>query len=882
MLHALRHTLGQIFNRRSSERILQNELEFHHEQLTKEKVAAGMDPEAARRSARLEIGGAEQLKEQVRDEWGTQWLDNLRNDLRFAIRNLVNNRAYTALAVLTLGLGIGCNTALFSVIHAAVLKPLPFAEDARLVQLRSFDQQAKRPDIGFSVKDMDDLRAGSQTLAGLVEIHVMPFIMLGGAESEAVQTGVVSGEYFEYLGVKPKYGRLFAATDEREGADAVLLLNHRYFQSSFGGDPNVVGKTVRMNDRVHTIIGVLPPLPEYPAAVDVYMPTTSCPTRSSKSFRENRRARMMTAFARLKPGVSATQAQEEVKAITRRMRSNDPNSYPKHEEWGVQVLPLKDEMSKQAKPAFSMLFAATALVVLIACANIANLTIARMMQRHRELAIRSSLGATRGRLTQQLAVEGLLVGGAACVFALLLAYQTLKLLAPFAQRFSSRAAEISVDQTVLLFCIAVTLITALLAYLLPAQPALRNLISATREGSQGSTASSSQTRARGFLVAAQVALSFLLLTGAGLLFRSFLELVNTEAGVQAERVISMKISPNWTKIDSTAKFRGLIENLVDRVRNSPGVVSAGIGSKVPLNERLPFMRNMVIEGQVLAPDAPRPVIDVAIVGPGYIETLRVPLLNGRLFTSSDGPESQKVAMLNRTAAKHFWPDSEPVGRRISFDGGDNWMTIVGVLSDVRQYGLDREVTDEVYLPFAQSPGGTSVVIRTATDPGSMTYQLRHLVHEIDPDHAVSAMRTLDEIRSESIAPQRMMTTLLGLFSLLTLAIMIAGVGGVAALSVAQRKAEIGIRVACGARPGQIISMVLQQHLRLIVGGVLVGIAGSLALGQLMSTFLYRTQPSDLITLIGACLLILTVSTLACFMPARRAAKIDPLLCLRTE
>jgi putative ABC transport system permease protein len=882
MLHALRHTLGQIFNRRTSERILQNELEFHHEQLTKEKVAAGMDPEAARRSARLEIGGAEQLKERVRDEWGTQWFDNLRNDLRFAVRNLLNNRAYTILAVLTLGLGIGCNTALFSVIHASVLKPLPFADDAQLVQLRSFDQQAKRPDTGFSVKDMEDLRSGSQTLAGLVEIHVMRFILLGRAESEAVQTAVVSGQYFDYFGVKPKYGRLFAATDEREGADAVLLLNHRYFQSSFGGDPNVVGKTVRMNDRVHTIIGVLPPLPEYPGKVDVYMPTTSCPTRSSKAFRENRRARMMTAFARLKPGVTVAQAQEEIKAITRRMRSNDPNSYPKHEDWGVRVLPLKDEMAKQAKPAFSMLFAATALVVLIACANIANLTIARMMQRHRELAIRCSLGATRGRLTQQLAVEGLLVGGAACLFALLLANQTLRLLAPFAQRFSSRAAEISVDQTVLLFCIGVTLITALLAYLLPAQPALRNLISATREGSQGSTSSGSQTRARGFLVAAQVALSFLLLTGAGLLFRSFVELINTEAGVQAERVISMEISPNWTKIDDTAKFRGLLENLVDRVRNSPGVVSAGIGSKVPLNQRLPFMRNIAIEGQVLAPDAPRPVIDVAIVGPGYLETLRVPVLSGRLFQNADGPDSSKVAMVNRTAAKHFWPDSDAVGRRLSFDGGDNWMTIVGVLSDVRQYGLDREVTDEVYLPFAQSPGGTSVVIRTATDPGSMTYQLRHLVHDIDPDHAVSAMRTLDEIRSESIAPQRMMTTLLGLFSLLTLAIMIAGVGGVAALSVAQRKAEIGIRVACGARPGQIIGMVLQQHLRLIVRGVLVGIVGSLALGRLMSTFLYRTQPTDLITLIGACLLILTVSTLACFMPARRAAAIDPLHCLRTE
>jgi len=883
MLDALRHSMQVLLRRRKTEETLQNELDFHHEQLTQEKIASGMDPVDARRLARIELGGPEQLKEEVRDEWGTRWFDNLRGDFRYAVRNLLRNRAYTALAILTLGLGIGCNTALFSVLHAAILKPLPFASDSRLVQLRLFNAQAQRPDIGFSVLELEDIRNGSQTLEGLVEFHSMRFILLGRAESEVVETGVVSGEFFDYLGVKPLFGRSFTSKDAHEGAEAVLILSHRYFQTSFGGDPGVVGRSVRMNDRMHTIVGVLPPLPEYPAKIDVYMPVTSCPARASASFRSNRRSRMMSAFARLRPDATPAQAQEEMKTLSRRMRSNDPNSYPKHEDWGVNVLPLRDEMAKQAKPAFSMLFGATALVVLIACANIANLTIARMMQRHRELAIRASLGATRGRLIQQLAVEGLLVGAGACAFALLLAHQTLSLLAPFAKRFSTRSDEIQVDTTVLLFCIGVTLLTALLAYLLPAQPALRNLIAAAREGSQGTTSSGGHMHARGLLVGAQVALSFLLLMGAGLLTRSFVHLINTEAGVQADKVLSMEVSPNWSKINDPVKFRGLFDSLIERVRTSPGVTTAGIGSKVPLNQRLPFLRNVVLEGQTLADDAPRPMLDASVVGPGYFETLRVPLLRGRLFDDSDGKDSQPVVMVNEAAARRLWPAGvDCVGRRISFDGGSTWRTIVGVMSNVRQYGLDREATEEVFFPFAQSPGGTTVVVRTATEPSALTRQLRQSLHDLDPDHAVAAIRTLEEIRTESLAPQRTITALIGLFSVLTLGIMVAGVGGVAALSVAQRKAEIGIRVACGARPGQIIAMVIRQHLRFVVLGIVLGIAASLAMGSLIRVFLYRTEPYDPVTFTGACVLILAVGALACWMPARRAAQVDPLICLRAE
>jgi len=333
-------------------------------------------------------------------------------------------------------------TALFSVIHAVAIKPLPFASDERLVQLNLFDLQARRASTGFSVKELDDLREQSQTIDGLVEFHAMRFILLGRAESQAVDTGVVSAAYFDYLGVKPLHGRNFTARDERHGAPAVLLLSHRYFKNSFGGDPNVVGTTVRMNDRVHTIVGVMPPLPEYPSKVDVYMPTTSCPTRDSPQFRASRRSRMMTAFARLKPGVGATQSEQEMKALTRRMRELEGDSYPKHDDWGIRVASLREELARQAKPAFMMLFAATAFVLLIACANIANLTMARMMQRRRELAIRSSIGATQARLLEQLLVDALVVGTAACSVALLLAWQTIALLTPLVARFSTRAQEI--------------------------------------------------------------------------------------------------------------------------------------------------------------------------------------------------------------------------------------------------------------------------------------------------------------------------------------------------------------------------------------------------------------------------------------------------------
>jgi len=434
----------------------------------------------------------------------------------------------------------------------------------------------------------------------------------------------------------------------------------------------------------------------------------------------------------------------------------------------------------------------------------------------------------------------------------------------------------------MLFCAGITMLTSVMAYLLPAWPALRNLVAAAREGSHGSTASGGQIRARGLLVSVQVGLSFLLLAGAGLLLRSFYELVNTDSGVQMERVLSMRVNPNWTKINTPQKYIELFQSLLDRIRATPGVMAAGIGNKVPLNQRLPVTRNFLIEGQAPPDGAPKPVLDLAAVSVGYFETLRVPVMRGRLFAESDGPDSPRVALVNDIMAKHYWPQQDPIGRRVSLDNGQQWTTIVGVIPNIKQYSLDTEVGDELYLPFLQNSSGTNVVVRSALDPGALAGHLRQAVHGIDPDHAVSAIQTLEEIRQESVAPQRLLTLLLTLSSALTLAITIAGIGGVAALSVEQRRSEIGIRVACGARPGEIVGLVLRQHLSLVVAGMVAGVAASLALGRVMSTFLYRTQPTDAVTFASVCLLVMAVGAIDCWVPARRASVMDPMKSLRAE
>ncbi len=886
MSSILLRSLRSLFKLNRTELELEREVRFHLEMETEANLRRGMNREEARLAALRSFGGVERVKEGCRDVKRNRPLETLRQDVRFGVRVLLRNPGFTVLAVLTLALGIGANTAIFSVVYGVLLRPLPFEQGNRLIVLRQQAPLARVNDLNFSVKEIADYREQNQTLTDLAEHHSMAFTLFGGPEPERIQAAVVSANFFDLMGITPLLGRRFEPNDETHGAEAVLILSYQYWQRSQKGDPNIIGRVFRMNDRPHTVIGVLPPLPQYPNENDVYMPTSACPSRSSEQFVANRNARMMSVFARLKPGVTETQARADLEAIAGRMRLAYPEAYPANRGFGVTLASLGEELTRKAKPTFLVLLCTAGLVLLLACANTANLTLARLMRREREFAMRAALGATRGRLIRQLLTESMLLSLAGAALGVLLAAWSIKLLVSFAERFTPRAAEISLDNNVLLFTLIVSVLAGLVFGLLPALSLRQNLIPALKEGSSQTAVSAGRRRLRSALVVAQVAASFVLLIGAGLMLRSLFKLQEVNPGFDPERVLVMRVTANWSKYTTGDQFQNLTLRIVERVQAEPGVLSAAIASTYPLNPlglaNGPFNRNLQIEGRVQAENEPVPQVDYRVVSTDYFQTIRLPLLSGRWFTEADNQQTQPVAVINQALARHRWGNEDPTGGRVSLDNGKSWTTIVGVVGDVRQYGLNREPADELYRPVRQTGGAANLLVRTAVAPATMVRQLRKTVYEVDPDNAIDQVQTLEAVRNESIASPRLTTVLLGLFAALALLITAAGLAGVIALTVSQRTHEIGVRMALGATAGSVLRLILRQGMRLVLIGLAVGIAGALALTRLMSTLLFATEPNDPLTFLAVSAVLTIVAVLACAVPARRATTIDPLQALRTE
>jgi putative ABC transport system permease protein len=803
-------------------------------------------------------------------------------DAGFALRMMRKNPGFTLAAVLTLGLGIGANSAIFSVVNAVLLKPLPYAHGDRLLVVRQQAQKMGLLNEPFSVQEINDYRGQNHTLDGLVEYHNMNFILLGRAEPERVETGVVSWNYFDVFGVQPLFGRAFRAEDEQPGAPAVLLLSYEYWIRSFGGDPTVVGKTFRMNDRVHTVVGVLPPVPQFPDENDVYMPTTACPFRSAPAFVANRRSRMMRVFARAKAGISVEKAQADLAGIASNLQHTYPDVYPEAAGFAVRASALEDELTKNARPTMLVLLAAAGFVLLIACANVANLNLARMVRRERELAVRAALGASRVRMFRQLLTESFLLAVIGGGLGLLFSLGTLQLLVNFASRFTPRAREIHMDSTVLLFTLAVALITSLLSGTAPAMAA-RQTIGSLKEGSNQSTASKGRQRLRGLLIVSQVAVSFLLLIGAGLMLRSFLKLQQVDPGFRPENVLTMRIGLDFTKYNNNDKQLAFFENLLSKIEAQPEVKNAATSMMIPLSGTMRMSGDFQMEGQPVVPGQALPVADFRVVSPGYFETLNVPVLEGRAFTRADRVGTPDVAIVNAAAAHHFWGKEDPVGKRFSADGGKSWIQIVGITGNVKQYGLDKEPADEIYVAMAQNPLlDASLVVKTTTEPLGVAKKIIELIYEVDPNQPAARVQSLEQVRAESMAGPRLTMNLLGLFALLALSIAAAGIGGVMALVVGQRRHEIGVRMAIGARPREILQMVLGQGLGLGLLGAAIGVVAAVGLTRLLQGLLFEVEPTDPITFIGVAVVLLSASLLASYIPARRAARVDPIVALRTE
>jgi len=873
------------FRRREVEHELDAELQYHVDRQTEWNIRRGMSPAQARRAAVLSVGGIEPLKDDCREARLGRSIEILAQDIRYGVRVLRKNPGYASAVIATLALGIGANTAIFSLIYGVFLRPLPYRDGGRLVVLHHNVKQSGQNDIGFSPLEVNDYAEHSRTLDGVVEHHAMTFLLIGKNSAERVATSVVSVNFFDVLGVKPLLGRTFLPSDDNR-TTAVLVLSYQYWQGHQGGDPNIIGKVFQMNNMPHTVIGVLPPIPQYPQEADVYMPTWQCPFRSNPRNIANRKFRLIShVFGRLKPGVTVAQAQNELSVLNSQICSAHPETYPAGAGFQIATDPLQYDLTNKAGTAFLVLLAVSAFVLLVACANVANMMLARLLKLERELAVRAALGAGRWRLMRQLLTESVLLSIAGGALGLALAPLSLKMLVGFAARFTPRAHEVRIDGPVLLFTLAISAATGILFGLLPS---LAPWLSAgTLLHGARTTASRRRQMLRASLAVAQVAVSFLLLIGAGLMIRSFLKLGAESPGFDPSHLIAMRTSPGFSRYNQKGSQLNLRHDLARKIGALPGVESVAWISNPPFSPagvlNGPGNLDFEIEGRPISKDAPMPTVNLTLAGANYFQTVRQPLVKGRYFTEHDDANAPLVALINETMARHRWPNEDPIGKRVTFDR-ETWILIVGVVGDTREYGLEHRTLDEIYIDVDQIPGAAadSLVVRSAVNPDGVLQPVRTAIHDFDPLIAIDQVNTIARFEYDSLTPSRLMTILLAVFAGLAVLISASGIAAVMALAVTQRTHELGVRLALGARHAAIVGMVVRQGLVLALCGTLIGVASAAGLARLLSTLLYATSPTDAITYATVAAVFLAVAALACYVPARQVTTIDPLTALRQE
>jgi len=825
-------------------------------------------------------------KEDVREARGAQWIEELRADTRYGIKTLLKNRGFAVLAVLTLGLGIGANTATFSVLNGVLLKPLPYDNGDRLVLIRHSAPLANQQNIGVSIRELYDYRAQLSSLDGLVEFHQMNFDLLRRGEPDRVAAGVVSANFFDVLGIKPLIGRTFAQSDDTRGADAVLILGYSYWQTRFGGDRSIVGQVFEMNDRPHTVIGVLPPVPHYPNEVDVYMPTVACPFRSAaeRQIDGNRRAfSALQVFGLLKPGVAAATAAAEVSTVGGRFRQDFPAVYrPARTGFQARTAEVLTELTNDARPMLFILLGTTGLVLLIACANVANLTLARMLRRDRELAMRMALGAGRGRLIRQLLTESTIVSVAGGIVGLAFAWSTMDMLTTFIGRFTARTGEIEIDLWVLAFTLGVSVATGLIFGTFPALASRVDLVSVLKAGGKGTGDMGGGSRVQSVLIVAQVAVSVVLLIAAGLLLLTSYRLQRVDPGYRGDRVLSAEVFGNFSKYSTPQSVRALYTSVLGRLESSPGVISAAITNGVPLSGVQPGQTRFQIRGVTYENPDVAPTADIRVATPRYFDTLAIPMRGGRAFSDLDHEDAARVVIINESMVK-YWEGRDPIGAEVSFNNGGTWSRVVGIVGDVKAYGLDREAVAQIYQPLRQANGLQGrVLVRMTGDPVAAASIIREAVHAVDPDVPIENVRTMAEIRDLSLATPRLTAMLLSVFAALALLVTGTGITGVIATSVSHRTREFGVRMALGAGRASVLTMVLGQGLVLVALGLVVGIAISLALVRVLQSYLYATAPTDPLTFALVTTALLAAGALAALGPAWRATRVDPMLALRAD
>lgn len=965
--------LRSLFQKTGVEKELSDELRFHLQQLIEEHIAKGMCLEEARYASLREMGGVEQIKEECRDMRRVNYLESFLQDVRHGLRQLRRNPGFTTVAVLTLALGIGANTAVYSVVNAVLLRPLPYPDSDRLVWIAEVIPALNAELAGGG--DYVDWKGENRTLEQITAYDDSGSFNLTSRGTPArVHAARVSASFFATLAVGPQLGRAFTPEEDRPNGGNVAILMPAFWQQYYGSDSQVLGKTVTLNAAPYTVVGVMPVSFKFPGESDVQMLLPLQLNEASERLRV--RQQLVRIIGRLKPGVSMARAFVDLNSIRQRTQTpvgggpalrrtirgpsttppspadshsmfsvtatgpapapasgagktktmpvpsspdqlagasagvlrptrtqagqaganapaaGDPHLRPHPlgppPETELKVVPLAEHLAGNLRPAMLILLGVVAMVLLIACANVANLVLTRASVRTREVAVRAVLGAGRWRLVRQLLAESLILalagGVAGLLFAAWGADTVTRLIPARVGGDILSVVRVRLDSHVLLFALAVSLVTGILFGLAPALAATRlDLAEKLKEGVQAASASSRGGLLRGILAVAELSLALVLLIGAGLLIKSFDRLLAVDPGFAPERVLTMNISLTDLRYPQTTEKLSFFSDVLRRVESLPGVRSAALGDSLPLS---PYRVRLMIRPEIATPTGPAPsstavMMSRLTVSPGYFYTLGIPVLKGRTFTDHDDEQSPKVAVVNEALARRLWPGEDPIGRQLPLL--DDSLSVVGVVGNTRHEGLGQDPASEIYVPYLQQPTNSmQLAIRTATDPASLASAVRGQVAAIDPEQPVYNVATLEQMLSESMAPRRFNLLLLGLFALIALILAAVGIYGVMAFSVTQRTHEIGIRMALGAERRDVLRLVVRQGLRLTLAGVIFGVAGACALTRFLKSFLYGVRPTDPVTFVLVSALLVAVSILASYIPARRATRVDPMVALRYE
>jgi putative ABC transport system permease protein len=874
--------LRSFFRRTRVEQELGAEMRFHIERQVEENLAAGMTPEEARRAAIKEFGGLEQVKEECRDTHRANYAENLIKDIRYGFRMLSKSPAFTFFAVAILALGIAANSAIFSIADNVLLKPLPYRDSNRLVMVWEDARAYGFPKDTPAPGNFADWRSRNQVF---LDVAAVPyggyFNLTGDGTPEQLEGKKVTANLFSLLGVSPALGRDFQSQDDIPGTPQVAILSHGLWVRRFGADPQIVGREISLNYQKCTVIGVMKQGFQFPdRATEIWIPA-----QFTKEMLANHESHYLNVFARLKPGISLKTANADLAAIASELEKEYPASNAKI---GAFAAPLREEIAGDVRPAILMLVGAVTFVLLIACANVANLLLSRAASRRRELAMRLALGATRGRVIQQMLTESILLALFAGTAGLLLSIWGTKFLAALIPVGIAPIAEGGVDGRVLLFTLFVSLSTGVLFGIIPASRVSQfELTYSLKQGGGQSGVGSGGYRFRDALVVSEVALAIVLLAGAALLMRSLENLYHLDPGFRADHVLVMRTPLPRPKYQAVARRRAFFDEVLAKVESLPGVVSAGYATWVPLTND-GGATGITIEGKPEPAPGNLLIPNVRIISRDYMSALRMKLIDGRPFEQRDANGTLPVGLINQTMARNYWPGENPIDRRFKigrYREESPWITVIGIVGDVHQAGLDVAARAEMYLPYQQQDFGYEpeyLAVQTAGDPMALAETVRQQIWSVDKEQPVTGAMPLEDLVDENLASRKMQAALLSGFAALALLLVTLGIYAVLSFAVTERTQEIGVRVALGAQPSDVLRMILSQGFRLFLIGAAIGLSAAFALSRALVHLLFGVSAYDPASFASVTILLALVALLACYVPARRATRVDPLVALRCD